>query len=416
MSERPAVGAHWLDHPLHHEWLRGESDRLLQFHERHALAAAIGYSPLDREGRPDHAAPRDLYATARYVHSFALAYLLGRPGADIVAGHGLGALRDHFHDAENGGWFASVAPEGRPLDRTKSSYAHAFVLLASSSASAAGLDGARELLEEASDVVATRLWRPQEGAVVEATAADWTVAEPSYRGQNANMHLVEASMAAFEATGDDEHLARARSIAALVVDRHARAHSWRVPEHFDAAWQVDWEYNADRPDDQFRPYGSLVGHWFEWARLLLQLHAVLGAGADWAPGAAAALFDAGVREGWDEQTGGVVYSVSRDGDPVNRNRMHWAMAEAIGAAVYLYRATGDQAYDAWYRRFWGFVNTRVVDRAGGSWWHQLDQSNTPAFDTWPGKPDLYHAMQATLYARSDPRYGLVEAARRGLVA
>ncbi|RMS43706.1 N-acylglucosamine 2-epimerase super protein, partial [Pseudomonas amygdali pv. photiniae] len=32
----------------------------------------------------------------------------------------------------------------------------------------------------------------------------------------------------------------------------------------------------------------------------------------------------------------------------------------------------------------------------GSWHHELNQRNEPSADIWPGKPDLYHAYQATL--------------------
>lgn len=416
MLENTPAGPSWLDLPAHHRWLRSEEDRLLTFHERHALNAPVGFDPLDRRGSPLREAPRELWATARYVHSFSIAHLMGRPGADAVAGHGLEAIDGAFRDRAHGGWFASIAPDGSPVDTAKSSYAHAFVLLAGASAAIAGLDPGAGVLDEADAVIREHLWRPDEGAAVDGTARDWSVLEPGYRGQNANMHLAEASMAAYEASGRADFLARARSIASLVVDVHARAHAWRVPEHFDDAWRVDWEYNAERPDDPFRPYGSLVGHWCEWARLLLQLHALPDAQVPWAPGAAAELFDAAVREGWDPVDGGMVYSVSPSGVPVNRDRMHWAVAEAIGAAAGLARATGEPRYEGWYRRFWSFVATRVIDHRDGGWWHQLSPGNTPAFGTWPGKPDLYHALQATLYARSDLRHGVAEAARLGRLA
>ena len=35
----------------------------------------------------------------------------------------------------------------------------------------------------------------------------------------------------------------------------------------------------------------------------------------------------------------------------------------------------------------------------GSWHHELDTSNRPQASVWPGKPDLYHAVQATLIPR-----------------
>ena len=39
----------------------------------------------------------------------------------------------------------------------------------------------------------------------------------------------------------------------------------------------------------------------------------------------------------------------------------------------------------------------TVDR--GSWHHELDPGNRPQASVWRGKPDLYHAVQATLLPR-----------------
>jgi sulfoquinovose isomerase len=61
--------------------------------------------------------------------------------------------------------------------------------------------------------------------------------------------------------------------------------------------------NSENPDELFRPYGSLVGHWFEWARLITQLHATR-AGEPWMLDAAKSLFSRGIEDGWDIDRGG----------------------------------------------------------------------------------------------------------------
>jgi hypothetical protein len=40
-----------------------------------------------------------------------------------------------------------------------------------------------------------------------------------------------------------------------------------------------------------------------------------------------------------------------------------------------------------------------VDTALGSWRHELDSGNRPSGLVWNGKPDTYHAFQATLIPR-----------------
>jgi mannose/cellobiose epimerase-like protein (N-acyl-D-glucosamine 2-epimerase family) len=80
-------------------------------------------------------------------------------------------------------------------------------------------------------------------------------------------------------------------------------------------------------------------------------------------------------------------------------RLHWVVTEAIGAAAALHEATGEAAYEAWYRCSWDFADRHLRDRAHGSWRHELDADLTPVAGTWSGKPDIYHAFQATLVPR-----------------
>lgn len=407
--------AWWLDTPAHHNWLERERNRLVTFHARHALKSPVGFAPLDRQGEPDLRGPRDLYLTARMIHCFAVEHLLGRPGAASIARHGIDALNGPFLDRENGGWFHRVAADGKALDATKGGYGHAFVLLAAATASIAQIAGSDDLLDQADYYIDQYFWCEDEGAAVESRTADWKLLESGFRGQNANMHLVEALMGAHEATGDSRFQRRAESIAELIIAKHAATNSWRVPEYFDAAWNPNYAYNADRPDDPFRPYGSLPGHSMEWARLLIQLRETPGSEVPWAPDAATALFDTAIRDAWTEPEGGLPYTVDTRGTVLNSDRMHWAMAECIGAATYLARTTDDSRFEAWYRRFWEYVGNRMMDPDGGSWWHQVNHRGEPTFGTWPGKPDLYHAYQATLYARQPIHCGLAVAARTGQI-
>ena len=50
-----------------------------------------------------------------------------------------------------------------------------------------------------------------------------------------------------------------------------------------------------------------------------------------------------------------------------------------------------------------YLDTFVLDHEKGSWYHQLNKDNQIVKTVWPGKPDLYHAVQATLipYYRFD---------------
>jgi mannose/cellobiose epimerase-like protein (N-acyl-D-glucosamine 2-epimerase family) len=55
--------------------------------------------------------------------------------------------------------------------------------------------------------------------------------------------------------------------------------------------------------------------------------------------------------------------------------------------------------DALQAEWWAVAQRRFIDPGDGSWQHELDPSDRPASTVWDGKPDVYHALQATLIPR-----------------
>src|SRR5580698_785029 len=351
-------------------WRQAEASRLLAFGRGAALPDG-GFGWLGADGAVDETEPCPLYINARMTHVFALAHLQGVPGADSLAASGLGAFASRYADDTNGGWFASVDISGQVIDSAKANYAHAHVLLAASSAAAAGIPGAEALLTAAAAAIEQHFWSDAEGCAVESWNADFTESEP-YRGANSNMHSVEAYLAAGDVTGDPVWPARAASIAARLIDRYARANAWRIPEHYDAQWRPLLDYNIDRPGDQFRPYGTTPGHSFEWARLLLDMEAAQAAPPAWLAEAATALFDQAVADAEDRDGHpGLIYTVDEHGQPVVTARLHWVACEAVLAADALHRRTGEERFAAAAARWWGEIDRYFIDHEGGGWWPEL---------------------------------------------
>jgi sulfoquinovose isomerase len=392
----PAASRKWTELPYHRSWLLDQAGALLAFFERKSLDPRGGFFALDDTGEPllrsastGQPVPREIHLTTRTVHCFAIARLMGRPGAEAFIDHGMDFLWNGHRDARHGGYFWGVGENG-PSDPKKQAYGHAFVLLAAASAKIVGHPDADRLLADVSEVLRTRFWEKQHGAVAEEFGAEW---EPisRYRGQNSNMHLTEALMAAFEATAERDYLAMAESIASLIIRKNAGANSWRLPEHFNDRWELDRDYAGG---DVFRPWGTTPGHSLEWTRLLLQLWELGGRRVDWIPAAAKAIFERAVTDGWNAETGGFHYTLDWSARPHLRNRLWWPAAEGIGAAYFLNEIDGAQKYEDWYRRIWDFVATSLIDREHGGWLPEFsDPALTPLFE---GKPDLYHALQACM--------------------
>lgn len=410
----------WLASPLHRGWARQQALGLLRFF-RASVDADGWFVELDEDGHPlptgcpPALRPRqNLLTVTRVVHSYAAGELLGIPGCAGIVEHGLATLWDRHRDGTGGGYIEAVGRDG-PDDSTKAAYGHAHVLLAASGALAAGHARARALFDDVLAVINEHFWSEDEGACTESYGRDWSELE-AYRGANSNMHLCESFLAAAEAGARPELAERAMRLATKFVVVHARENGWLLPEHYDPSWTPRLDYNHEHLDDPFRPFGATIGHSLEWARLAICARLATGQLDQGDPPileAAEALFDRAVSVGWDSNHGGLLYTVDWTGAPANPDHYWWPIAEGIATAAYLGRVTTSIGYEAWYRRFWEYAATHLIDHERGGWHPQFDQHNRPKQHPWYGKPDIYHSLQACLLPILPVASSLIGAIRAG---
>lgn len=393
-------------------------DNLLSFGREFPAPGGSAYW-LGGDGKPWKDRAREVYETARMAHVYAIGTLLGREGSAVLCDAALKGLAGEMHDAKNGGWYTGLNADGTPLPN-KLCYAHAFVILAASSGVLAGRPGAEALLEDAFAVYDKYFWSEEEGLSRDTWNTEFTVCDP-YRGLNANMHSVEAFLAAADTVGREDLRKRAGRIIDHVLV-WAGNNNWRIPEHYTKDWKPDLDCNKEKPDDQFKPYGATPGHGIEWARLITQYalstYSEKSTASDLKEegkkyiDAAEHLFEQAVADGWNaDGAPGIVYTTDWDGKPVVHDRMHWTLAEAINTAAVLYRVTGKQAYADRYSEFVKYLDEKVADHVHGSWFHQLDLHNDVLDTVWPGKPDLYHAFQSTLVPYYPPAVSICRAVK-----
>lgn len=378
-------------------FLKENAEALLSFGHKFPSPGGGSYY-LGNNGEPWKERNRETWITCRMAHVYSLGVGLGHVGSEQLIDSALRGLTGELHDAENGGWYAGVTKDGAIVPG-KQCYAHAFVLLAASSAFLAKRPGAKELLEEAMALYDKRFWNEAEGLSYDNWDTDFTKLDP-YRGVNANMHTVEAFLAVADAIGDENYRYRAGKIIKHVIEWAKDNHD-RIPEHFTESWKPDFEKNKDTPDDPFKPYGATPGHGIEWARLITQWAvSVYGKKSDEArtyTEAAEKLYNRAIDDAWNaDGAPGIVYTTDWDGKPVVHDRMHWTLAEAINTSAVLYRVTGKQKYADEYAMFMRYLDETVLDHSCGSWFHQLDEKNMLKETVWPGKSDLYHALQSML--------------------
>lgn len=375
--------------------------------ERHAFGILACYEPLAAKaggrGLPNTIlddgtvacdGTRHLVSSTRYAVNFARAHVRkgGVRYADFARAAWTFVEKTHMHADGSMTWIAH--PE-RPADRSQKAYGAAFLLLAASWAFRSGAAG------RASTALALRgLDRFEDASGLLADDLDASGRPSAYRGQNCNMHAVEALMAAWHATGDRRSLDRsARMARRFCIDLSAQAGGW-VWEHYDTDWRVDFDFHKDNPRDLYRPWGFQVGHQTEWAKLLCQL-SLTPARESWMVPAARDLLLSACRAGWDDQHGGLFYGLGRDRSLFDDEKHFWVQAESFAAARLVARLADCAESAAWAARLWAYAQDKfVIHGLGGAWRRVLTRDHRPTDGTLaiPGGKVDYHNFCACLDA------------------
>lgn len=406
-------------HPYDTVSIEGHIQSCMNFYHPRALDVQGGcFHFFKDDGTVYDAHTRHLVSSARFVFTYANAYRHFEDAAYLEGCEHALRFIEQVHAKPDGGyaWLLHFGGQSATvLDDSNHCYGLAFVLLAYAHALKIKLEGAAHGLKNVFAVLEERFWQPEFGLYADEAPANWELSP--YRGQNANMHMCEALLAAWDATGDELYLKRAYTLAKNIVQRQASLACPLAPipnriwEHYHADWSIDWGYNRHDPTNLFRPWGFQPGHSTEWAKLLLLLecHADMlqeqGLSTDWLLPQAQALFDEAVLRSWDSSHGGLCYGFAPHGEVCDSDKYHWVQAETLAAAAMLARRLGyppgQGPYWVWYEKILSYVNRHFIDREHGAWYRILNRQNQRYNDekSPAGKVD-YHNMGA-LYSVLD---------------
>ncbi|MHC8322618.1 AGE family epimerase/isomerase [Pseudomonas sp. GB2N2] len=271
---------------------------------------ALPYEALDAGHQPLPPQRYRAMACARQLYLFSS--LIGQvPGAEVRAAALFRSLQQHFHDAEHGGWFYSIDPQGAPLDQRKDLYTHAFILFAC----AHYWDKVREplvdsVLNAVLEVVAQR-FATGDGLYEASLGRDWSSLN-SGPLQNPLMHLAEAFLATLSVRDD---IAVRDSLVALCAAMQKR---FIDPQH-----DVLMEKPLGAVDNWFEP-----GHQFEWYFLLESSPLLRGSSLH---ASLERAFKFTEQAGVDQSTGAVRAMLTLDGDSKDGTQRIWAQAEYLRA-------------------------------------------------------------------------------------
>ncbi len=273
---------------------------------------ALPYEAVDAEQQPLPAVRYRAMACARQL--FLFSSLIDHPSLPDAASRAAALFRSlqrHFHDAEHGGWFYSIDPQGAPLDRRKDLYTHAFIIFACAHYWARVREPLVEsVLNAALNVVAER-FADDDGLYDAVLKEDWNTLN-SGPLQNPLMHLAEAFLATVEVREDAATLAALDALTAAMQRRFV-----------DVEHGVMLEKPLTAVDNWYEP-----GHQFEWFFLLESSAHLRGSPLHRSLTTAFAHSEA---QGVDPQTGAVVAMLEADGRIKDGTQRIWAQAEYLRA-------------------------------------------------------------------------------------
>jgi mannose/cellobiose epimerase-like protein (N-acyl-D-glucosamine 2-epimerase family) len=364
----PANASHRAECEIVGRWL---FDSALPFWiERGIDCHGLAYEEFGFDAEPKELGYRRSLVQFRQVYVLARAAIMGfgSPGLPCALFHRAAAAAWHT----DGGFIHKLDPNGLHSDVARESYDQAFGLLACAWAYA--IDRESKTLEYAYRTLSfldDHMASPHGGYLEELSAR-------LPRRQNPHMHLFEAFLALYEATGDEIFRLRAAMIVSL-LERHFVTSAGALREYFDDTWC---------PADG--PLGEIVepGHHYEWVWLLHEYARLTGEPIH---PLASQLFDFATSHGLDGR-GRPVEQVDTRGVQLRGAVKLWAVTEQLKAHV-VRAETSARDFDPAIVAIVRDLTEHFLLREPPLWFEELAEDGTPSRRRMPAST-LYHITLA----------------------
>lgn len=312
----------------------------------------------------------------RQVYVFSHASIMGWSAGNKLAEPGIAHLIERAWQGPDKGFARLTTRDGRVLDPTPDLYDLAFVLFAFAWRHRAMRDVlSLAWMHRTLDYIEQHMRHPS------GRGFHHQLPPQGFRLQNPHMHLTEACLAAFEATGDKRFGEQATELVDLFRTRFFDKTSGTLAEYFNDDWS-----RANGDDGRV----TEPGHQMEWAWILNSARKLLG--LDTAAEIRAAV-DFAERHGVDSRTAATYNTVRDDGMPIDRGSRTWPNTERLKAAVALYELDGvdpapviDPTVELLLQRY-------LSQDPPGTWIDAFDGDGRPLSSTVPAST-LYHVFLA----------------------
>jgi len=313
----------------------------------------------------DFTAERGALLTTRILWTFAAAYRQYRDPTHLaMADRAYCDLIDHFHDAEHGGFYWSIAADGTVLRDRKQIYGQAFAIYALSEYHAA--NGRREPLDQAIAVyhlIEKHGRENQFGGYLEALGRNWQpiddvrlspidLNEP--KSQNTHLHILEAYTNLLRFSPDAGLQKALSELLEIMLTRIVNARTG----HMGLFFAKDWTVRSDKIS---------YGHEIEASWLFTEATNVLRDVdlTERTHALAVKIADVTLAEGID--TDGGIYNEGSPSGLTNTNKEWWPQAEAVVGFLNAYQISGEPRFFQAALRSWDFIESHLIDSKHGEW-------------------------------------------------
>lgn len=208
--------------------------------------------------------------------------------------------------------------------------------------------------------------------------------EAKYRRQNPHMHLFEAFLALYEASGDSLWLSRAKSVVKLFESVFFNDQYGVLLEYFESDWGL--------LDDENRSYTE-PGHMYEWVWLLAKYQTLSGENVAQLIVKLYAAAQALVAD----PVSPIIDSLVVETGVSSVTKRCWPMTEAIKAHVAVTMLGLNESAGHASEAIKGLMHHFLVGRFDGMYIDQLGENNQVISDVMPAST-MYHLLVAALEA------------------
>ncbi len=337
------------------------------------------YGRIDGYGKLHPEADKGVILNTRILRTFsAAARNTGNAAHRAVAERAYDYLVSHFVDAQNGGVYWMLDFRGNPVEPKKQVYAQAFAVYSLSEFFL--LTQRQEVIELAGAIFHLiekhSLDRSRDG-YFEAFARDWSppgdfrLSEKDAneaKTMNTHLHVLEAYMTLYRATGKEEVRASLKGLILLFLEKFIDPTTAHLRLFFDENWVL----KSDKIS---------FGHDIETAWLLTDAAEALGdAGLlDKTHAAAIRIADRTLSAGFDPANGGLWNEADARG-LTDCDKEWWPQIEAVVGLLHVWKITGAPRYVEAALRSWNFIERYLLDRDRGEWFWGLKADGTPDRD------------------------------------